>query len=77
MKEIPKCPECSQEPKGTAETVAVTALLSFDEEGNARYAGGSEVHWDTQRTLTDASDRLLLVCPNGHEFAAPDGFEVG
>ena len=43
-----KCPECDQAATGTVEVIHGLALLIFDEQGNADYAGETKVDWDSQ-----------------------------
>lgn len=53
---------------GTADKVFVTAsIYGFDENNQPVYAGGSEVHWDTQVTL-ERDGKPLFVCENGDEW---------
>jgi hypothetical protein len=44
------------------------AFLNFDAGGNAEYAGESDMAWDTQETITDKTGRVMLTCPNGHDW---------
>ncbi len=68
-----KCPQCGQLAKGTLETIPGLALLMFDEDGNAEYAGGTDVCWDGQQTIRDEQGRVRLMCPDGHEWPAVTG----
>ena len=43
-----KCPECDQPATGTVEVIHGLALLLFDDEGDADYAGETKVLWDSQ-----------------------------
>ena len=54
---------------GTAETILATATISEidPESGVPSYAGGTEVHWDTQVTR-DRDGKILFVCESGHEW---------
>jgi len=53
---------------GTAEKVLCTASIDgIDDDGLPDYAGGSEVHWDTQETQT-RDGKILFVCENGDEW---------
>lgn len=65
-----KCPECDQPAKGTLETIPGVALLLFDEEGNAEYAGGNDVCWDGQTTIVDDAGMVTAICPAGHQWQA-------
>ena len=67
-----KCPECDQPATGTVEVIHGVALLLFDDEGDANYAGETKVDWNSQVSLLDASGRLTLGCPNGHQWQATD-----
>jgi hypothetical protein len=65
-----KCPECGQPAKGTVETVPGLALLTFDDDGNAEYAGETEIDWNNQATRHDDAGNDLLECPAGHQWTA-------
>jgi cold shock CspA family protein len=53
---------------GTSEKVLATASISgINDDGTPVYAGGSEVHWDTQRTLT-TKGKICFVCESGNEW---------
>ena len=65
-----KCPECNQPAAGTVEVIHDVALLIFDEQGNADYAGGTKADWDNQVSLLDARDLVTLECPDGHQWQA-------
>ncbi|MHC4405167.1 MAG: hypothetical protein ACYTG0_36440 [Planctomycetota bacterium] len=65
-----KCPECGQQAKGTLETIPGIALLLFDEDGNAQYAGETAICWDGQATVCDEYGRVTLDCPDGHAWLA-------
>jgi hypothetical protein len=52
------------------ETVPGVALLTFDENGNAEYAGETKIAWDEQVTCRDGEGRVTLECPNGHRWQA-------
>jgi hypothetical protein len=52
---------------GTSERVWATAEIEVESDGTWSYAGGSEVHWDTQEPATrDGS--TLFMCESGHEW---------
>lgn len=65
-----KCPECGQAAKGTVEVIPGLALLSFDEAGEATYAGETEIDWNSQATQHDETGHVLLECPDGHGWPA-------
>ena len=65
-----KCPECDQPASGTVEVIHGVALLLFDDEGRAEYAGETKVDWDSQTSLLDARGRVTLECPSGHQWQA-------
>jgi len=65
-----KCPECSEAAKGTLETIAGLALLMFDDDGHAEYAGETELDWNSQITRHDEAGNALLECPAGHQWPA-------
>lgn len=76
-KRIPKCPECGEHPRGTADVVLATALIFFDDnDGTAHYVGESDVCWDSQQNISEIEDRIMLTCFSGHEWLAPKSFEV-
>lgn len=54
---------------GTAERVRGTAWISDinPETGVPEYAGGTEVHWDTQET-SERNGKTLFVCTEGDEW---------
>jgi hypothetical protein len=65
-----RCPECDEAAKGTVEVIRGLALLNFDEQGDADYAGETKVDWDQQMSLLDDHGRVTLECPNGHQWQA-------
>ena len=64
------CPACGQQANGVLETISGIALLLFDEDGTAQYAGETDVCWDSQTTVRDRYGRVTLVCPGGHQWPA-------
>ena len=80
------CPACGQQTSGVLETISGIALLLFDEDGTAQYAGETDVCWNSQTTERDRYDRVTLVCPGGHQWPAvtdevtdqaTDRYEIG
>ena len=65
-----KCPECGQAARGTSETITGLALLMFDDDGQAEYAGETELDWNSQVTRHDEAGNDLLECPAGHRWPA-------
>ena len=65
-----KCPECGEAAKGTLETIASLALLMFDDDGQAEYAGETELDWNSQATRHDEAGNTVLECPAGHQWPA-------
>jgi hypothetical protein len=65
----PQCPQCGQLAKGVLETIPGLARLLF-EDGNAEYAGSTDVYWDGQEAIRDEQGRVRLRCPDGHEWLA-------
>lgn len=65
-----KCPLCGQEAKGVLETIPGVALLAFADDGDAQYAGETDVCWDDQTTVRDCQGRPTLVCSDGHQWLA-------
>lgn len=63
----PACPTCGKQAEGTLETVYGVAVLQFDEEGRAEYAGGTEMDWHSQQTV-DGPGGVTLECPEGHRW---------
>ncbi len=64
------CPNCGEPAKGTVETFFGLALLIFDDDGHAEYAGQTEIDWNNQTTLKDDAGRALLECHTGHRWPA-------
>lgn len=65
-----KCPQCDEPARGSIETIPGVALLVFDDDGHADYAGETEIDWNGQTTRKDAAGKVCLVCPNSHRWAA-------
>lgn len=65
-----KCPECGQPANGTLEMIPGLALLTFDDNGEATYAGDTEIDWDNQMTRDDEDGRVRLECPAHHRWPA-------
>ena len=65
-----RCENCGETATGTVETVPGVALVLFDEEGNAEYAGETRISWNDQTSLIDVHGRVTLECPNGHQWQA-------
>ena len=65
-----KCPKCDQPAAGTVEVIHGLALLLFDEQGDAAYAGETKVSWDSQHSLLDSRGQVTLQCSNGHQWQA-------
>jgi hypothetical protein len=65
-----RCPECGETAKGQWDTVPGLALLTFDTDNNCEWAGETEMRWDGQVPDIDAEGRVLLECPNGHQWRA-------
>ena len=64
------CPDCGELAEGTLESIAGQALLVFDEDGDADYAGETKIDWNSQVTVRDAKGRVILECPSGHRWQA-------
>ena len=65
-----KCPECGKPARGTHEMVPGLALLNFAPDGEAEYEGETKMYWDGQTTDTDDAGKVLLECPEGHQWPA-------
>lgn len=69
-----KCPECGEPARGTVERVFGLALMTFDENGDAGYAGETKIDWNSQtsvlRTTAENDVVFLLECINGHRWQA-------
>ena len=65
-----KCPQCDQPAEGTRETVPGLALLVFDDNGRAEYEGETKIDWNIQTTCRDESSKVILECPDGHQWSA-------
>lgn len=66
--EIPNCPKCNSQARGTVETL--TACAEFDQEDAAApiYSGYTEVFWEEQKTNRDNDGRVELICHNHHSW---------
>jgi len=64
------CPSCGGIATGTSETIPGVALLDFDADGNAEYAGETKMCWDGQQTEIDADGNAELWCGEGHCWPA-------
>lgn len=62
------CPHCQQEAKGIIESVQGVALINLYENGDADYAGETDVDWDTQQSVRSERGQYTLVCPQGHDW---------
>lgn len=70
MIKTPKCPECGLPAKGTLENLlGIAELTEIKPDGSCDYAGDTHIIWDTQRTLVQG-DQIMLVCDEGHEWAS-------
>lgn len=71
MKFIPaRCPECDATPTGTVEEVKGQALLMSNGSGGYEYTSETEMWWDSQKSVTDNQDHVLLVCGESHDWWA-------
>jgi hypothetical protein len=68
--ENPKCPTCGAVCVGTIERVTGVACIVEDESepGTFEYEGGTEIIWDSQKTVADNTGRVTVTCDNGHEW---------
>ena len=64
----PQCPECGQDPTGTVENIPGLAQLTRNEDGSFDYTGDTEMWWDEGETRTDDQGRVLLLCPDNHDW---------
>jgi hypothetical protein len=64
------CPSCGEQATGLLETIPGIAFLLFDENGDAQYAGETDVCWDNQTTVRDRLGHVMLVCPDEHQWPA-------
>lgn len=69
-----KCPICHQAAEGTLETVFGLALIKFDDDDQAEYAGETQIDWNSQITCLNRDGKVMLQCPEGHRWQA-DRFE--
>jgi hypothetical protein len=65
-----RCPECSEPAAGTLEIVPGLALLVFGDDGHAEYEGETKLDWNGQTTCRDDSGKVVLECPQGHQWPA-------
>jgi hypothetical protein len=68
--DVPRCTLCGELASGTLEQVPGIALLIFDENDTAEYAGETKMAWDDQVTCRDSDGRVTLECPSGHQWQA-------
>ena len=62
------CPECFEYPVGVLEQLFATAALRVEEETHSfEYAGGSEMHFDTQEPMKEGRN-VTLTCAQKHEW---------
>jgi hypothetical protein len=79
----PKCPACLRRgldhvATGTCEMLLGTATIEVAEDGTFDYAGETDVHWDTQECIRDASGGIQLSCGYcGTEWFSPVEPEKG
>lgn len=64
------CPECSEPPRGTLETIEACAEFIALPDGSFELSGNTEIFYDTSETKTLADGRVTLLCLSGHEFGA-------
>ena len=69
---IPKCPTCGEFAQGTDERLTGLALLVFDDDGEANYAGETKIDWDNQTTIFE-DGKARLWCHNGHTWLSAVG----
>jgi len=66
--DVPCCSVCGEAATGTLESVPGLALLVFDQQGLAEYAGETRWDWNSQATLRDGLGRAMLECCHGHQW---------
>ena len=59
-----KCPECDQPATGTVEVVHGVALLIFDDEGHAEYAGETKAVKNTPARISKQNWTWPCANPN-------------
>jgi len=47
---------------GICEMLLGTAAIKVEKDGTFEYAGGTDVHWDTQESVRDAAGGIQLTC---------------
>lgn len=58
---------------GTKEIVnAVSLVTGFDDHSQPIYAGGTNIDWDSQLSVTDDKGNCVLICENGEEHSPVD-----
>jgi hypothetical protein len=62
------CATCGEPIRGSVERLNGCALLDVDPSGAAEYAGETDVWWDEQRSVSRDPRRLVVICPNAHEW---------
>lgn len=66
--EIPSCPKCHSQARGTVETLTACAEFGQDVDAALTYSGYTEIFWAEQKTNRDNDGRVELVCGNQHSW---------
>jgi hypothetical protein len=61
----PSCPKCGSPAHGTVENILGTAVINIEDDGTFEYAGDTDMHWDTQETITNEKGHITLTCGQG------------
>lgn len=65
-----RCPDCGALAHSTLEVVHGESLLTPSDGGSFEYDGKTEIFWNDQRSVLDASGRVQLRCAAGHQWPA-------
>ena len=60
--EKPTCPNCNGSAANILEEVLVSAYLDANDDGSYEYSGGTDVHWECQKPLSDENNCVKLRC---------------
>jgi len=64
----PYNPKTGRPAIGTCETIPGVALIVFNRDGSADYAGETKVNWNEQRPITDRKGRVRLIDRDGRTW---------
>jgi hypothetical protein len=67
-----RCPECGELANAVMEEIRYCRALISEPgpDGEVEYSGGTDVNWDGQAPMREDGGRILLTCPDGHDWLA-------